>query len=219
MKTLRKKNKNKVNNIFAIIAVVIVIIAVFNLIIMFIKINEFNKQLTGYATTVSGYVNITINTVLSVDVTPTSINWGSGLVNNGSAIATLTTRGNSSTVSNGSWANSTITGFVVKNTGNINGTLNMTHTKNATELFGPNSNSARAYSLNISLKDSNSCTGGVQKAAFLTANKTNTSLPWTLCSQFGNLDESNDIWVDVQLVVPNDFNATSPSDILTFTIY
>jgi len=207
-KSIKKQELSSVNNILGVMAVVVVVIAVVSLITTFAKISEINKELNAYATaTATGYINLTVNTALAVEFTPTVIYWGPGLINvSGSTNANITTWGNQSRVQGGNWSNATITGLIIKNTGNVNASLNFSMIKNVTDFFGLTSHSSKNYSINISLKESGSCnsSNNLPLNKWLAANAST----WRVCNNFGGDGSYNELWVDVHLTIPYDANTT-----------
>src|SRR3989338_9501342 len=63
-------------------------------------------MITGLASQTNGTVNITVNTLLSINFTNNTINWGGGTFNAGSTRANLTTNSQGGTVSavGGTWS-------------------------------------------------------------------------------------------------------------------
>jgi hypothetical protein len=216
-KTIKKEEPGSINSIIAVMAVVVVVVALFNLVMTFSKVSEFNKQMTGYATSSgTGYVNITVNTALAVDITPGVIYWGAGKINvSGSVYANLTTYGNATRVENGDWVNATVTGLIIKNIGNVNASLNLTMIKNVTEFFGSLSNPVKKYRINISEKEVGSCnsTANLPFNSWLNANKST----WRVCHNFGADGSYNELWLDVQLTIPYDTNTTATVLTETYT--
>jgi hypothetical protein len=224
VKTIKKEEPTSVNNILVVMVIIVVVVALFNLIMTFTKVSDFNKQLTGYATTASGYVNITVNTSMSITVMPAGIHWGEGSVNASQTNAVLSTGGNTSKVVRGSWSSDNVTGLVLKNVGNTNCSINLTFLMNRTEFFGASSDASKNYSFNFSNREVGSCdgVGGLKLNSWHEANKTHnasTSWPWLICKKFSSVEANNEMWIDVNLTVPYDTNNTNimVGDILTFT--
>jgi hypothetical protein len=223
VKTIKKEESSSINNILAVMAVVVVLVSVISLATTYFKISEINKQLNGYATTVSGYVNLTVNTSLSIVIMPEGIHWGEGSVNASQTNAVLSTAGNTSKVVRGSWASDNVTGLILKNIGNVNCSINMTFLMNRTEFFGASSDASKNYSFNLSNREVGSCDGlGVSLNTWNEANKTHNQsvqFPWLICKKFSSVEGNNEMWIDVNLTVPYDTNNTNimVGDVLTFT--
>lgn len=206
-----KNNKNNnINSIFAILAIVLVLVALLNFGITFIKISELKKSFTGFVT---GYVNLTVNTNLAVDISPTwGINWSNGSINAGAVSANLTTVRNSSSVAGGNWSTTGVSGIMIINSGNVNASLTINGTKNNSDWFGVTT-IVSSYTWNVTnaLTDG-SCHGGNPLNTWLTVN--HTAIKY--CAQFGYLTTNNKIWLDVKLEVPS--TLTTPNSALSDTL-
>ena len=199
---------SRFNNILGILSIIVIVVAAINLFVTFSNVNEFNKALTGYAT---AYVNITINKITAVSVTPSSIRWGNGSINSSMGNnATLETRGNNSYVLGGNWSNATITGFVISNDGTANATLNISNAYNGSDFFGTGA-SPRNYSWNFTNYDPLACSGGAYNSIAGTWVATNKTT-YIVCSQFNFQPGADRLWLNVRLVVPTDSNATTYFD-------
>ena len=171
-----------------------------------------NNFLTGF-TGSSGYVNITVVAVLSVNFTTSSVNWGVGSINAGNNNASLITSGPS--VLRGNWSTVGISGFVLENEGTLNVSLKVASLKNATSLFGGTLNH-RAYMWNITNSDPSSCINDT--ISFYTWYDVNATSPGTqLCSQLGFLDNQDSLKIDTLITIPYDSNNGSISDTITAT--
>ena len=121
------------DNLIVTLAIVAVVLAIIGSGMMFVKIN---KQITGYA---SGFVNVTVETAIDLNVSQPSVSWGSGLVNStgGFTNATLTTGGGGdATVVGGNWSTAGIAAMQMANLGNVNCSVKITSAKNAADFFG-----------------------------------------------------------------------------------
>ena len=155
-------DENKFNNLIAILAIVIVLIALVNMSTTLIRVSDFKEKLTGYAT---GYVNITIQSVIAVNVYNETLDWGGGVVNHTAAGFT----GNSTVYTNNdasgtvNWGNFTCqtgsladcTAMTIENAGTVNFTLNITSDLNETTLLGEYSNNT--FRWNMTEKESGVC--------------------------------------------------------------
>ncbi len=213
MKANIKKGSNA-SNIIAVLAVVVVVISVLSFVIVIIRVSEFKKEITGFVSS-QGYVNITVTTLTSITVGPNTINWGGGGINGTYDNATLTTAGLSGSDNGGNWSTVGITGINISNNGNVNCSLSIQTGKNVTDWWGATAQSPQNYSINVSNKEANSCSGGTfTLARFYPGNKTSMNF----CSQFSSTGSSNEVWLDVQLQVPRDLNSTQQNTLLTDTI-
>ncbi len=205
---------NNINSVFVILAVVLIVVSLLNFGVIFFKVSEMNKAVTGFAT---GYVNLTVNTNVGVDINPAwGINWSNGSINSGLSHANLTTSSNASSVSGGNWSTTGVQGILISNTGNTNCSLTINGTKNNTDWFGVGINGPSAYQWNVSNNEANSCSGGgVALASWTSVN--HTAIKY--CAQMSSLAASNTVWLDVKLQVPSDLSSpnTMLSDTLTIT--
>lgn len=185
-----------------------------------------DSMFTGFASQTNATINLTVNSVLSVNFTNNTINWGAGYVNPGATYANLTTgAGDTITAQFGTWtivgANGS-GGFVVENIGNLNASLHILTYKTAAQLLGGTS---PHYQFNVTNIEASSClnysggttalgsTGLQQLGVF---NETNTTAPGTsICGLFPYRDSSDTIRIDMRLTVPYDSLNGSLSDIVT----
>jgi len=206
----------KSDNLLVIFVVGVILIVLINISVVFIKISDFEREMSGLVS--SGYVNLSVNTIMTINLTRASLNWGSGRVNAGNSTgAILYTSGNKDgTVIGGSWTGSGVNGFIVENIGNINASLKLKTGKNASDIFAGSSGSNQEYKLNVTNKEPGSCSGGVVLGEWVDVNVTSPGTKY--CNQFSPLLGSNEIFVDVWLKVPYDTsNLGTQSDILTIT--
>ncbi len=210
-----KSNSNNINSVFVILAVVLVVVSLLNFGVIFFKVSEMNKAVTGFVT---GYVNLTVNTNIGVDINPAwGINWSNGSVTPGQNNATLTTSSNTSSVVSGNWSTTGVRGILIYNTGNTNASLTINATKNNTDWFGVGTAGPSLYQFNVSNNEANSCSGGVVALTAWT-NVNHTAIKY--CAQFDSVDTRDSVWLDVKLQVPSDLSSpnTMLSDTLTITV-
>ncbi|MBR9703813.1 hypothetical protein GOV12_00240 [Candidatus Pacearchaeota archaeon] len=215
MKSKFKKKEDKKEVLFFVVLILFILSAI-SLFTVFVKINYFQEIINGYASEVSTMASVTIIENLSITLDSSSINWGGGMIGNGSNNATLMTMGNSSNMSDSSWDNSSVIGIILRNNGNVNVSLNITFKYNVTEFFGPLSYSGKDYSINISNKEAGSCDGlGITLNSWLLVNKSN----WLICEKMSYYLDTNEIWIDAKLIVPYDSNNTNQdiTDEITIT--
>lgn len=175
---------------------------------------------TGFASQANATLNLTVATLLSINFTNSSIQWGSGYVTEGQLEANLTTNQAGGTINavGGSWSIGSATGssgFVLENIGNVNATILLYTSKNSTQLLG--GTNAR-FEYNISNIESGSClntTGGTDNSSvnpsvsgliplglFWDVNTTNPGTP--VCGIFRFSDGSDSLRIGVRLRVPYD---------------
>lgn len=201
----------KYQNIISILAVIVILVAIVNISVSIFKISEYNKQITGFA---SGYVNITVDTQITINVTQDTINFGRGIITSGQLNATLYTNGaGTSVVERGNWSTAIASPIVVENIGNINASLKITAGKNASDFFDSATGSNQEYMINVSNKDAGSCNGG-PVSLWNSANVTEV----VYCNQLDFNTNRNEVYVNVKLTVPYDArNIDAQSDILTIS--
>ncbi len=195
--------------IIILIAVLAVGLAAINSYTTFSNLSK-TTQLTGYAGT-SGYINITLASVISINFTQDTIMWGVGSINGGQTNATLET--STPSVTRGNWSTTGIRGFIIENTGNTNVTLSLSTAKNATSLF-QGSATERAYMWNATSNETGSCNPtALSNATYTDVNITG----YTFCNQLGFLNSQDELRLDIKLTVPYDGSAGVLSDTITAT--
>ena len=192
-----------------ILSIITVIILGMNMYISFIT-NNGGPEITGYGT--SGYVNITISTVASVNFTQDTISWGAGSLDDGASNATIKTSG--PTVSGGNWSTNGINPLILENIGNTNVTLTISTNKNASTLLGGSAGNRR-YQWNITSNETGSCNPTtLSNATYMDVNTTG----YQFCNQFGYLDSQDTTRIDFLLTIPYDGNTGMLTDTITATI-
>jgi len=215
MKIQSNKKESKINNIIAVLAIVVVAVALFNFVTTIIKISDFNEQITGFA---SGYVNLTINTLITINISRNT-QWGGGMVNTteGATNASLTTIQESASVIRGNWT-AGAKAIVIQNLGNVNASLFITAGKDAAGFFGGTPGD-QSYKWNITNKEAGSCLNATDVGGWNRWADVNITTGGTkFCSQFGYVAGQNEVYLDTQLVVPYDAKNTSvQTDTITIT--
>ncbi len=201
----------KYGNLLIILAIIVILLSLTSIFLNFYKLN---KQVTGYAL---GFVNLTVNTQITINVTNDTINWGQGIVTPPFTNASLTT--NQSTVGTalrGNWSGANAKALVIANIGNINCSLSLTSAKTAATFFGGSAGDQQ-YQWNVTTKDSAAaCINSTALGVFVNTNTTSGGTKF--CSHLNFLTASNEIFVDIKLVVPYDATNTGvQSDIITIT--
>lgn len=208
-------DSKNINNIIAVLAIFVVAVAVINLSITFMKVSDFKEKLTGYAT---GYVNITIASMIQINLTNSSADFGAGAVNASCTKALLTTRGKTPpTVVCGNWTTGPASGtyahgIVIENNGNINCTLKAQGTNDAANFLG---GTAPVYQWNVTMSEPGSCSGNV--LTLNNWNTANTTAEATLCTKFSSLDTGDEMTIDVNLSVPADATTGARYDTITIS--
>lgn len=211
-------NKMKTNSLIVVLAVVAIVIALANISVTLFKVS----QLTGYATTVTGIVNLSIVQIIDINMSNNTIEWGHGKVDSGQANATLNTNGDgTATVTNGNWSAGTYNprGFVLDNVGNVNASLTLQAGVSAHNLLGSASSTNEEYLWNISERLTTSCTGANSSTELGVWNAT-TVAAFEICGQFNYEAARNSLYIDIWLTVPSDsLNvSTDGSNVITDTI-
>ena len=185
------------------------------------SINVFKDTwLTGFASSSTGTVNLTVESSASINFTTNNINFGSGRVDQGAQNATLITTGSGS-VLNGNW---TVVshGFVLENIGNVNVSLNLTTGKTATTFIGGTS---PLYQLNVTAN-------GTAAASATCSNGTGSAdpnlgvwrdalgaTPLTLCTVFSFIDGADKLRIDLKLAIPSDSLTGALGDVITVAAF
>ncbi len=196
-------------NILGIVAIILFIIALCTLI--FTVVNTTKESVTGKAT---GFVNITVHSRLEINLSVSQINWSEGSIEAGQTNATLFTSQTSSTVNRGNWSDvSDPDAIVIENTGNINVTIAITATNNASGLFGGDLLiGEQEYKWNVTNKEVGACTSNSTSLdVWIDANITSGGQNY--CTEFGYTDVMDEIYLDVLLTVPYNMTASFSSDI------
>jgi hypothetical protein len=169
-------NKMEENKSLGYAVLVLAILAVgFAATNSYFAMNKFSKisQITGFGT--SGYVNVTVATVVSVNFTQDTINWGAGSItagqNNASLIVTDNTGG---VVARGNWSTTGIKPLALENIGSTNVTIKISSDKDDSTLFGGTA-AERRYQINVSNTDSGACNGALVSNLSLWRNPNLTS--------------------------------------------
>lgn len=202
---MQKNNKKHIYFYMCIFIVFIILIAGF----FYVSKTTF----TGFA---AGYVNLTVNTQVTINVTSDTVDWGSGTVGAGFTNATLTTHGPAtSTVSGGNWSTDARP-IALSNIGNVNCSLKLQGVKTAATFFGGSAGN-QLYQWNISNKDPGSCGVWGELSAKNVFADVNTSQA-TICDQLDYHRDSNEVYIDFRLVVPYDATVTGAQfDVITIT--
>ncbi len=206
----------KSETLVLILSIAMIFFSFISIFVFLFENPEIIQKLTGYVSTNYGYVNLSISTYASINLSIDSISWGIGNVNSGEVNATLYTVGNSSgVVQRGNWSGANITGLIVENVGNINCSISIQTEKNAHDFFNSLTSSNEQYKINVSNKEPGSCSGS-QLDAWVDVNKSSGGTRF--CNNFSFNKARNEIYVDVLLTVPYDAgNIGQQSDMIIIT--
>lgn len=192
---------NNANLIIIILSLILIILSGFA--ISLSLYHDFSKQFTGEASReMSGYINITLTSVISITLTRNNINWSEGAIDYGELNATLFTSGNNNgTVIRGNWSGVNVTGFIIENTGNVNCSIYVNSGKTAHQFFNSQSSSNEEYQFNVTNAEPESCMSG-QLGTWIDANI--TSYGTLYCDSLNFRDEKDSLYIDVLFTVPAD---------------
>jgi len=189
----------KSENFILVLSICLIILSIINISISFDRLDLIQK-LTGYAS--YGYVNLSVLTYVSINLSVDSISWGSGNINSGQLNATLYTVGNGSgVVARGNWSGENVSALVVENMGNTNCSLSIQTGKDAHDFFNSLTNSNEQYMINVSNKEGYSCSGDLL-GLWNSANKTSGGTKF--CNNFEFNKSRNEIYIDVLFTIPYD---------------
>lgn len=216
-----KKKSDDISNFAFYIVLGFFIISLIVLIFCIVYFGVLGKT-TGFATAYSGYVNLTINTQIALNMTRNTVNWGLGMVNTtgGFYNATLITHGAEvGTATQGNWSGTNALALLVENIGNVNCSLKLQAGKTAITFLG---GTGPEYQWNVSNEDTNACGAWGEASAHNLFANVNVSDPATMCNKLDFHENKRGMYIDFRLVVPYDVNATIASgtvqaDIITIT--
>ncbi len=203
------------DRILLTVAVVAVVVSVVAAGFTYFSIANFAARISGNAV---GTTNLTVEAAAVINFTTDTINWGSGLVDQGQSAAYLDTLSNSSV--NGNWTNVGVP-LILENIGNVNVSLNLSGAKTAAQFLGGTN---PAYQWYVNSSETNSClnaTGtGITNmphpmATFANVNTT-TSL-W--CGVFRFTDSADTVLIHFNLTVPSDSFTGALGDVITATAF
>ena len=124
------------------IAVIAVVVSVIGVSMTYNSISTFQNILTGYATE-EGFVNVSIESSVLINITSANasvgsktLDWGNGSVSSGQVYAVLASNGTRTNVNDFDQIDQ---GFIIRNLGNVNVTLNVSSTYNADSWLGAGS--------------------------------------------------------------------------------
>ncbi len=161
-----------------------------------------NQWINGFTVAYSNAtVNVSINTVTSLNFSTFNITFGVGQINPGSSSANMTSSG---TMTGGTGFSTVTSGFVLENVGTTNVSLNIMADNNGTTLF---SSANGVFMFNVTQSEASSCEVLPPAGAFSFQNYTlvNTTNPGTLvCRDFKYADSADTLRIDVFFSIPYD---------------
>ena len=182
----------------------------------YVTFSKYSKvsELTGFGT--SGYVNLTLATIVSVNFTQDTINWGAGSITTGQNNASLLVTDGGATVTRGNWSTTGMKPLAIENIGTVNVTLQISADKNATGLLSGSAGNRR-YQINVSSTDAGACNGGAVNNVSIWVDPNLTSPGDNYCTQLGFLDTQDQVNISLILAVPYDGNTGTLSSTITAT--
>jgi hypothetical protein len=210
-----KNNSNdgfRYNNVITLLVIAIIVVSLVNVSVTMIKFSSLGQSITGFAAQ-TGYVNITVNSVLALNISRTTIDWGPGIMNASScAQVNLTTVADAATIlpaGCGNWSSTNAKSIIFSNIGNLNVSIALTSNASAHDLFGAAVIAEELYQWNLSNRDANAC-GWINRTAYNTSNFYNVSKTnaVTICNQLGYTNGVNTMQIDVRLGVPESMEVT-----------
>lgn len=209
-----KNNSDKFNNFVTVLAVAVLVIAFVNLSVSVLKISNDNQEVTGL---VPGYVNITVNSNILINLSIDTINFGPGVIMSPYNNATLQTNQSSNgTTIGGNWTNAT-RAIVIQNLGTSNFSLSAYSDKNATDFIG---GANPLFQWNFTDKEAGTCgsNGIIAMNQFWDVNLSGGSNnPGVYCKNFSRNDLTNEMYLDVKLRIP-EYNAITDNSVHAATI-
>lgn len=200
------------NNILTLLVIAIFVVSVVNISIALIKHNELSQGITGYASAVTGYVNVTINSALLINISRSLVEWGPGIVNTTNASCTnvslITFGDNTGTVTPpgcGNWSGANAKSIIVSNIGNINCTISIASDKNFSDLFAAAGNNDQDFAVNVTNRQANTCGvvgTGITLGTLYSVNKSGTGT--IFCNKTSFQNGANTLNIDFLLTVPTD---------------
>lgn len=196
------------NKFLASLLAIIIAVTLFGTIYSVNRISSFSK-ITGFGS--SGDVDVTITEQVTLNVTATACDFGSGYV---TAPADFAILASNNTVTD--WTGSgTDTGLEVRNDGNTFLEINVTAGKTASTLLGGTSSEYKLWSADQigAQGEADSCASGEIAYPGTSMGTGN----YTMCENLSMQTGSDELAIGCYLKVPDDATATAKSDTLTFT--
>lgn len=196
----------KFDNFLVLVASLAVIFSVAGTYVTYNSLSEYKGFLTGFVVE-QGQVNVTVESLASIEIysaggTPGSkvINWGTGRVTPGAGnFAILATNGTVSGADSGASWTPVNGGFLIRNIGNTNVSLQLHADSVAAGFIGGTSPS---FQYNLSNIEAGSCatwSAGVEKVY-----KEFTSSATPVCTKFRFEEANDELRMDILLRIPSD---------------
>lgn len=176
------------------------VIAILTLLILVVSMNKFGVLTGQSVSTDTAQANLSITSQAQLEFTVNSVDWGEGFVNESTVFALLDTEGN---VVNGTNWNAVTQGLVLENKGNVNLTLNLSSSKNATEFIGTGLSTTPTFMWKFSDNESGACavtySGGLGSYTDIA-----TDGNVLVCSDFLWANDNDTILLDLKVTIPTD---------------
>ena len=181
MAKINNKNRINISDITGYIAIIIIVVSLFFI----------GMKITGYAVD-TAVVNVTVTTSAAINFTTDFIDFGTGSVNASKAGATINTEGD---VFNGTWA-PLMTPLVLENIGNVNVSLALSSSENASELLQGTNPSFKVKVTDKSGETGACVTPGASDYTEL------TTVNLTVCDSLSFIDSMDEVDINVQFFIP-----------------
>jgi hypothetical protein len=179
-------------------------VALVNMGITINKIGDI-REFTGYASD-TGEANVTVESSASVQFFTSTINWGSGSVDEAASFSYMDTEGNEA---DGNFT-AVSQGLTLQNDGNCNVTFTLTSSNIASQFIGGTS---PVYNIKLSDNESDSCCGANSISTYTNA----TSAAQQACDNFSYSGSNNTVDVDINISIPEDATSGAHGSIITAT--
>ncbi|MEK6847021.1 MAG: hypothetical protein AABY16_02545 [Nanoarchaeota archaeon] len=213
----------KASPTFIFFAVIAIIASMFSLGLVYMSANSLLTKISGYVS--SGETNLTVATQAEVNFTTRAIAWGSGRVTQDASAASLTTSNHSgiANVTGGNWTLTTTGGMRIENIGNVNVSLNLTISSNASSwIAGTNP----VTEWNLTNLEANTCQNNAGSGTsghmnvFYDTNTTPASawIGGMGCAIFNFLSTKDSIRLDFNLTIPENSKSGALGEVITATV-
>lgn len=191
------------------LALIMAVVAVVGVGLTYSSVSNLENALTGFATD-EATTNLSVESNTAINFTTDNINFGTGTIVNGSVRGVLSSTG---LTTNTTGFTAVTQGFVLENIGNTNATLKIKTGKIATTFLGGTS---PKYQFNVTNKEASSCetwNAGYTAGEYVDAATSDN----TVCDKFQDTDASDELRIDILLVVPSDSFTGALGDVMTAT--
>jgi hypothetical protein len=196
------------NNLFVAVAIFAVVFSFAGAFVAYNSFADYNGIFTGFAVE-QGVVNVTVSSLASIEIYSAggeldkkTIDWGSGRVAPGAGnFAILSTNGTVSGSDPSAKWNGVTGGFLIRNIGNTNVSLEIHATPTAAEFIGGSNPSFQYMFSNLEAGSCASWENGVENTyrEFLSS-----ASKEKVCNDFQYSESGNEIRLDVMLKIPAD---------------